>query len=173
MKRKIGGQNSDEWDAFIKYLQDKNVRSYLEVGAREGHALRYLVERIPSIETVVAVDLPGARWGYEDSDKDLEDNLAALSCKTRMILGDSTDADVIAKAKGEYDVVFIDGDHSYEGVLADYTNYGPMGRIVALHDIAAPLRSKAGGVARLWGKIKTDESVEILVSKTAKGIGIC
>lgn len=169
----IGGQNVEEWDSFIAYLQDKGIRSYLEVGAREGYALRYLVERLPSIESVTAVDLPGARWGYPDSDKLLAENLDALPCKTRMVLGDSKNPDVIAQAKGEYDLVFIDGDHSYEGVSADYKNYAPMGKIVVLHDINQEPKSKAYGVTKLWQKIKREQSVEIVHKGSKKGIGIC
>ena len=169
----VGGQNLEEWDAFAEYLQDKDIRSYLEIGAREGYALRYLVERLPSIKRVVAVDFPGAKWGYPDSGPKLQDNLNELPCEAMAIFGDSTDQEVIDRAAGEYDLVFIDGDHRYEGVLADYTNYGPMGRIVALHDINQQPGSKAYGVTKLWGEIKGDESVEIIRKGSRKGIGIC
>lgn len=50
-----------------------------------------------------------------------------------------------------YDLVIIDGDHTYDAVKADYAAYGPLGRIVMFHDIAG-LRD-CEGVARLWEEI--------------------
>lgn len=43
----------------------------------------------------------------------------------------------IAEAKGPYDLLFIDADHTYEGVARDFTRYSPLvspGGIIAFHD---------------------------------------
>lgn len=41
----------------------------------------------------------------------------------------------------ELELLLIDGDHSYEGVLADLTNFGPRAKVVALHDISPTYHS--------------------------------
>jgi len=168
--RKIGGQNRKEWNWFIKYLQDKDIRSYLEIGAREGIALKYLVERLP-IEFVAAVDLPEAECGNPDSERKLGENLRSLKCKHALIIGDSRDPKIIEAARGKYDLVFIDGDHSYIGVASDYKNYGYMGRYVAFHDINHRQTEKAHGATIFWNKLDGDK-IEFIANGSKKGIGL-
>lgn len=38
----------------------------------------------------------------------------------------------------ELDLLFIDGDHSYDAVLADLDNYGERAKLIFLHDVEAP-----------------------------------
>lgn len=54
------------------------------------------------------------------------------------------------------DFLFIDGDHSYEGVKSDFINYGKYvrsGGIIALHDINARWYTPTIGVPQLWDEI--------------------
>jgi len=169
---KIGGQDLSEWNDFIDYLQDKNIKSYLEIGAREGIALRYLAERLP-LEAITVVDLPGAVWGKKGSEVKLLNNLSALGIEHHVYLGNSADADVAEKVArhAPFDLIFIDGDHNYAGVKADYKLYGDMGRILAFHDINQHFRAKAYGATKLWNELKQVKKT-FIAAGSRKGIGI-
>lgn len=73
-----------------------------------------------------------------------------------------------ALASAPYDLVFIDGDHTYDGVKADWENYGPLARLVAFHDIA----HTESEVSKLWAEIKQSgyETTECVASQFGMGI---
>ncbi|WP_024866212.1 DUF4422 domain-containing protein [Butyrivibrio sp. FCS014] len=61
-----------------------------------------------------------------------------------------------ADYKGEsYDFVFIDADHSYDGVMADYNNVGRNARVItAFHDVYAhEYDGENGGTVRAWNEV--------------------
>ena len=57
-----------------------------------------------------------------------------------------------------FDFCFIDADHDYSAVRADYFHVGQYARIVAFHDIndyeLSPERHLDGGVPRFWHELK-------------------
>lgn len=77
------------------------------------------------------------------------------------------------------DVLFIDGDHRYEGVRQDFVTYRPFvrpGGIVLFHDIVQEKpgsKAWAGGVPQFWSEIKTRyEHREIIEDPAQSGFGI-
>ena len=77
----------------------------------------------------------------------------------------------LTNCKEKFDIIFIDGDHSYEGVKKDYDNSLPLlnnNGYIIFHDIAS---RGCPGVVRIWDEIKNEKSIEFVDSDTC-GIGI-
>ena len=73
------------------------------------------------------------------------------------------------------DLLFVDGDHTYEGVKQDFADYAPLvrpGGIVALHDIVPGGPGKhgdPGGVPTFWQELKAGTLPRPRWSRTGSG----
>lgn len=177
-------QEPDELVALADLLRNKGVRSYLEIGVRYGGSFEAILTRLDRPRGV-AIDFPGGSFGDKYSVPILLSTIKRLQRNgvdiPDYIFGPSSAPEVVARAKahGPYDAVMIDGDHSYEAVKRDFELYAPLGRIVILHDIAAPdhVASRDGHkveVPRFWNEIKDQypHRVEICAPNTLMGIGV-
>lgn len=163
----------------LKYLLAlaSKATSILEIGSRYGECLALMARQING--RVVAVDLPGVQpWGYPDSEDHLRAVVQQLNLEgfpAHLVIGDSTSEEVINQVRdlGPYDLVFIDGDHRYEGVKKDWENYGPMGKVVVFHDIVRhPDGARnAPQVWRLWEEIQGNKS-QYIAKDSLMGVGV-
>ncbi|TWI86310.1 methyltransferase family protein [Chitinophaga japonensis] len=92
------------------------------------------------------------------------------------IQGDSHNPVTIQRARSVYphndvDFLFIDGDHSYAGVKADYENYTPLvrtGGLIVLHDVYG-----LPEVKQFWKELKKTERTQTIIGQPGGwGIGI-
>lgn len=122
-------------------LQSVGATSILEIGAGHGGAL--FAWHSMGLQTYcVDIRVPRKGWG------------------TMMFLGDSASEGAIRCMQecAPFDVLFIDGDHSLEGVTADFENYSPMvdgpdGGLILLHDICYHPDSPTIQVDEFWAKL--------------------
>ena len=83
------------------------------------------------------------------------------------------------------DVLFIDGDHSYDGVKADYEMYAPLvrpGGLIAFHDVHPDFKTRygtvteadVGEVPRFWNELRAQGYVvhECIEHDSQDGMGI-
>jgi cephalosporin hydroxylase len=172
-------QFQEEIQAFISLLKDSGVKSYLEVGCRHGDTFHAVGKALSKGSLLVAVDLPGARSGKHtggkcpNSDKWLiraARNLKKHGQITHVIIGDSHDPKIISQVKkfAPFDAIFIDGDHSSEGVQADWRDYGPMGNLIAFHDIHADNK----GAATFFNELKQQYKHTEFAYYDKGGIGV-
>jgi hypothetical protein len=159
-------QTKREHDAFIAILQKEKCRSYLEIGSMWGQSLWRVAHALPKGSRVVSVDSMVDRPTAKPSLVACIKELNRIGYDAHFIVGDSTalGTRLTVEKLGPFDALFIDGNHSYEYVKADWKNYGPMARIVGFHDInwKDTWKSAKGnhptaaqmGAERVWNEIK-------------------
>lgn len=139
-----------EFGRFAMFLSKLKISTFAEVGVGRGCSSYFLAAMLqrsnPQVKYCM-IDIADNIKGYEYFSKLL--NLE------KIIPG--TSKGVMGK---RYDFVFIDADHSYEGVKSDFLNLGQYCNIgVGYHDIHAHEYDYLnGGVVRWWNEFKNKYS---------------
>lgn len=175
-------QDNAEIEGLASILAEEGAMSFLEIGSKFGGSLMKVAERLPRGARIVSVDLPSGTRVWPESKKSLEAAIAGLKASgydTHLIWGDSTDPKIIEQVRklGPFDAIFIDANHTLPYVEKDWSNYGPMGKVVAFHDIAWHRAPEWVGtridVPQFWDRVKHDfRHVELKFCETGKNNGI-
>lgn len=135
-------QLRDEIKALVTLVDREQPKRVLEIGTAGGGSLYIWGRYFESAQELVSLDLFGRKFSEYDEQKRKIFRTFAPSKEMAFVRGDShqqrTYDEVGEVLSGEVDFLFIDGDHSYEGVKKDFEMYGQLvasGGIIALHDI--------------------------------------
>lgn len=175
-------QVRSEIESFAALIQDLNPKTILEVGTAKGGTL-FLFSRLADPEAVViSIDLPGGLYGggYPDWKTPVYKSFRQPKQSIHLIRADSHSAETLDRVKSilrerKVDLLFIDADHSYEGVKRDFELYSPLvtaGGTIAFHDIVPHPPSYGCGVDVFWNEIKTPQSREFIESMSQEWAGI-
>ena len=144
-------QKPPELAGLLEVLAAIEPRVVVEIGCDAGGTL-WAWRQLPGPPRVIGVDLPAAAYSTA---------VFPESHGAELIIGNSHHGrtfGLVAKTLGDQmaDVLFIDADHTYQGVAADYHGYRPLvrpGGLVVFHDIVPHPHIPEVGVRQLWMEI--------------------
>jgi cephalosporin hydroxylase len=157
-------QKASELAPLLELVGARRPRTVVEIGTASGGTLAGWCAVAEPDATIVSIDLPGGDYGggYDPDDLGPLQAHAQPGQTLRFLPADSHDpatCDALLGLLGGRAVEFlhIDGDHTYEGVRADYELYSPLVAsegLVAFHDVLPHPAAPEIGVHRLWAQLR-------------------
>jgi len=172
-------QKKQEIKTFLEFIRNKKPKVFLEIGTGKGGTLFLFCSVLPKNSRIISVDLRGESYGagYPSFMRNLLKSYAQGSQVITLVEMDShnekTRDYIKTLLSGEVDFLFIDADHTYEGVKRDYELYSKLvkkGGYIAFHDIKA--YEQSCGVYKFWDEIKEKKVIEIADKSNPYGIGV-
>jgi len=158
------GQVRSEILQLAKIVQELAPRHSLELGTNYGGTLLLLCRISPPGAKIISVDLPNGSFGggYPRRKIPLFRRFPKKGTQLHLIRGDSHSAEardrVLKILDGAaLDYLFVDADHTYDGVRRDFEMYSPLvreGGIVVFHDIVTHRQGTECQVETFWNQIK-------------------
>jgi predicted O-methyltransferase YrrM len=140
-------QKRTEIERLLARVSALRATRICEIGADLGGTMALFASVAEPTARLLSIDLH-YHVVYQRCHRCLARSGQHLTC----LEADSHRAETLSKVKAwldnkQFDFLFIDGDHSHQGVAADYEMYGPLvrsGGIIAFHDITPDFRMRYG-----------------------------
>ena len=177
-------QNPEEIESLYKAVLELAPRRILEIGTARGGTLYLWIQAAIADATIVSVDLPGGEFGgaYPACRVPFYQSFARSGQTLKLLRKDShkveTRAEVVKIFDNKpIDFAFIDGDHTYDGIKADFHDYGSLvrpGGLIGFHDILPRPDLPDIQVDRFWNEVRDKyDSMELIGSEgSGRKIGI-
>lgn len=190
-------QNQVEFFTFLRYFKELDPKHVVEIGSFFGGTLYHFIKEV-KLESISSIDLhiPESDGRYQqmiDSKAKWNEWEREFGIEIKRYIGDSKDEAIIQSVynlygkfeeddmegshkncnEGVVDMLFIDGDHSYEGLKADFENYFGIvkkGGIIVIHDIAC-----IADVNDFWNEIVSSgkyKTKKFIAQENPMGIGV-
>lgn len=185
IRRHYAVQSLWELTQLLSEVARLRPATIMEIGTHRGGTLYCWSRLLPPDAALVSLDLPADPGDVRTTVAALEKLLASKTQKCAFIRDDSHAPATLEKVKAALggrpvDFLFIDGDHSYEGVKLDFEMYRGLvrsGGLIAFHDIAPNPDVPEYGVAKFWQELKkTGRAHEFIdphpVGPSGMGIGV-
>ena len=172
-------QNPVEIERLYELVCELAPRRLLEIGTARGGSLYLWTQAALADATIVSIDLPAGEFGgaYRECRTPFYESFARDGQSLFLVRADSHDPGTCQQLRDllteqPLDFAFIDGDHRYEGVKADFEQYGPLvrpGGMLAVHDILPRPDLPQIEVHRLWTDLRQRYNVEELIGPDGSG----
>jgi cephalosporin hydroxylase len=176
-------QKPTELTELLAVVAELRPRRVVEIGTLRGGTLWAFAQLAASDAILVSVDLPGGKFGATHDEPDLSARYRNFVRPGQRVVAfhlDSHEPSTVEEVRGTLggepvDFLFIDGDHTYEGVKRDFELFAPLvgpGGVVAFHDILPDNDYDGSDVDLLWAEIRdTHRSREIIVEDEGYELG--
>lgn len=177
-------QIPEEFQQLVDFVADLKPVRIMEIGAESGATFFVWCQLASGLK--LSLDWPGGTSGsgkYVDTFalEERTNTMMSWGEEVCIVTGDSRSLTIRQRVSAilkhlPLDFLFIDGDHSYEGVKSDYRNYRPLvkpGGFIAFHDIKdTPYHRRLGcEVGRFWREL-VGEKQEFCSDSDWGGIGL-
>ena len=139
-------QIKDEFVGLLEIFKEANPKVIMEIGTAMGGTLFSFCKLAKENVLIISLDLPEGPFGGGYSEWKIPFYKAFIKGEQKLYLlrKDSHKQETLEEVKKVLgckliDSLFIDGDHTYDGVKKDFEMYSQLvlkGGIIALHDIA-------------------------------------
>jgi predicted O-methyltransferase YrrM len=177
-------QKPEEMRWLFELVRAEQPRVVLEIGLASGGTF-FLWSRAaaPDAHLIAIDDRPTGRFGEWSPWHLIRRSFAVGSQRVSLVMGSDSHSETTRERVGNLlggrpvDFLFIDGDHSRDGVWQDFDMYSSFvtpGGIIAFHDISPNPKECTQGVARFWREFTSEYETEecVLPGEPGYGIGI-
>jgi predicted O-methyltransferase YrrM len=175
-------QIRSEITSLANIVRDLRPKAVIEIGTAKGGTLFLFSRLADPCATLVSIDLPGGEFGggYPTWKARLYRSFCLPQQTMHLLRADSSAIITIENVKsilGEtpVDFLFIDGNHTYEGVKKDFELYSPFvrkGGLIAFHDIAVHPPESRCNVDKFWKEARNQHSRELIENQYQQWAGI-
>ena len=175
-------QKREEIQWLLELVRAARPRVVLEIGLDFGGTFFLWSRAAAPNAHLFAIDTrPVGRFGAWSPFSLVRRGFAVGSQRVTLLMdsdshSESTLRRVMALLNGRpVDFLFIDGDHSHDGVWQDFNMYSPLvapGGLIAFHDVSPNPAEWTKGVARFWREFTAKHETEERVVNDEPGFGI-
>lgn len=174
-------QEYTEIKELCRRVKEHKPKVIAEIGTWNGGTFYVWTRTNPEAEKIISIDLPDGDYGggYDEKRIKFFSEFASDRKNTSLsfIRGDSKSKSTVEMLKSELgdrtiDFLYIDGDHTYEGIKKDFEIYSSLmssDGIVGFHDINT--HKEGYGVIQYWNEIKQNYKYEEFIKPGSRVMG--